>query len=86
MKLIKELDLFSRPIGLHMNNSFFFKTNLGGIMSLLILAVVILFFNASISEFVNKEEVYIKVDKNYSNNPFKSYLNTTRFMFLTGIS
>ncbi len=86
MELIKELDLFSRPIGLHMNNQFFFKTFFGGIISLIVITLVILFFNSSINNFINKEEVYIKIDKKYITDPFKSSLNPDRFMFFTGIN
>ncbi|EGR33386.1 hypothetical protein IMG5_054760 [Ichthyophthirius multifiliis] len=84
--LLKEVDLFSRPIGLHMNNSFYFKTSFGGFMSLIVIILVLLFFNASIKSFINKEEVYVKVDKQYNPNPFKSIINTNRFMFFTAIT
>ncbi len=60
---LKEIDLFSRPIGLHMNNSFFFKTSFGGFMSIIVIILVLLFFNSSIKSFMNREEVYVKVDK-----------------------
>ena len=46
--ILREIDLFSRPIGLHMNNSFFFKTSFGGFMSIIVIILVLLFFNASI--------------------------------------
>jgi len=44
---IKELDLFSSQIGLHMNKSFYFKTQVGGAASIIAIAFVIAFFWAS---------------------------------------
>jgi hypothetical protein len=55
-------------------------------MSLLVIILIFLFFNTTINQFINKEEVYVKVDKKYINDPFKSYLNSNRFMFFTGIN
>ncbi|EGR29607.1 hypothetical protein IMG5_152080 [Ichthyophthirius multifiliis] len=84
-QLIKNLDLFGQPIGLHMNDSLFFKTGFGGFMSLISITLVLLFFNSSINLFINKEEVLVKQDRRYSIDPFKSQLNTDRFMFMTSI-
>ncbi len=57
-----------------MNNSIYFKTGFGGIMSIISITLVLLFFNASIGEFINKEIVYVKTDRRYSSDPPKSIL------------
>ena len=44
-KLIKEIDLFSTPVGLHMNNSFYYKTSFGGFASLIVIVLILTFFN-----------------------------------------
>ncbi len=55
-------------------------------MSLIITTLVLFFFNSSINKFINKEEVYVKTDKQYNIDPFRSNLTNDRFMFFTGIN
>jgi hypothetical protein len=38
-------------------------------MSLIVITLVVLFFNASIIDFINKDQVYVKLDKKYNNSP-----------------
>ncbi len=46
-KIIKQFDLFNRPIGLHMSNSFFYRTTFGGIVSVFFVIFIILFSYSS---------------------------------------
>ncbi|EGR27252.1 hypothetical protein IMG5_199320 [Ichthyophthirius multifiliis] len=79
--LLKQCDLFNRPIGLHMNNSFFYRTSFGGIISILFVIFMILFSYSKFIQFVNKDQVFVKLDKIYDNNPLVSNISSNRFMF-----
>ncbi|EWS75966.1 transmembrane protein, putative (macronuclear) [Tetrahymena thermophila SB210] len=82
---IKEVDQFSNSIGLHMNNSFYYKTTFGGLITIFAYTFILLFFQSSISSFFEKEQVKVVTDSKYNPNPPISFLNPSRFMFAVQI-
>ncbi|KAL4470303.1 hypothetical protein ABPG74_011914 [Tetrahymena malaccensis] len=82
---IKEVDQFSNSIGLHMNNSFYYRTTFGGLVTVFAYTFILLFFQSSISSFFEKEQVKVVTDSKYNPNPPRSLLNPSRFMFAVQI-
>ncbi|KAL4470304.1 hypothetical protein ABPG74_011915 [Tetrahymena malaccensis] len=82
---VKGIDQFSNEIGLHLNNSYQYKTTLGGCSTILSLAFIFLFFLSKITSFYQKESVDVVVNSRYNPNPPRSYMNSNRFMFAVQI-
>ncbi|KAL4502399.1 hypothetical protein ABPG72_011986 [Tetrahymena utriculariae] len=82
---VKDYDLFSRQIGLHMNKNNFYKTSLGGFCSWLVILFIFAFFWSRIASFLNKEEVKVINNRTFNPDPPYSSLNTERFMFAVNI-
>ncbi|EAR89543.2 transmembrane protein, putative (macronuclear) [Tetrahymena thermophila SB210] len=82
---VKDYDLFSRQIGLHMNKNNFYKTSLGGFCSWLVILFIFAFFWSRIASFLNKEEVKVIKNRTFNPDPPYSSLNTERFMFAVNI-
>ncbi|EAR89544.2 transmembrane protein, putative (macronuclear) [Tetrahymena thermophila SB210] len=82
---IKGIDQFSNEIGLHMNNSYQYRTTLGGCLTILSFTFILLFFLSKMTSFYLKESVNVVVNSRYNPNPPRSYMNSNRFMFAVQI-
>ncbi|KAL4455127.1 hypothetical protein ABPG74_006509 [Tetrahymena malaccensis] len=82
----KKIDLFGKPIGLNYKNQDKFQTVFGGIITILMIIVLCLFFQKNISQFLNKEEIKVSYVQDYSSNPNKLVLDLNKFMFAIQIT
>ncbi|CAD8209998.1 unnamed protein product [Paramecium octaurelia] len=82
---LRSIDLFGQNILLNLNGEDQYKTGCGGMMTLVILAIVVLFFQSNIKDFVNKVNIQSESNQAFEDQPDQIYLNDTNFMFAVAI-
>ncbi|EAS00224.3 transmembrane protein, putative (macronuclear) [Tetrahymena thermophila SB210] len=82
----KRIDLFGKPIGLNYKSQDKFQTVFGGIITILMIIVLCLFFQKNISQFINKEEIKVSYVQDYNSNPTNLVLDLNKFMFAIQIT
>ncbi|CAD8072315.1 unnamed protein product [Paramecium primaurelia] len=85
VKFLRSIDLFGQNILLNLNGEDQYKTGCGGLMTLIILAIVVLFFQSNIKDFVNKVNIQSESNQLFEDQPDLIYLNDTNFMFAVAI-
>ncbi|CAD8210195.1 unnamed protein product [Paramecium pentaurelia] len=85
VKLLKSIDLFGQNILLNLNGEDQYKTGCGGLMTLVILVIVVLFFQSNLKDFINKVNIQSESNQVFEDEPDQIYLNDTNFMFAVAI-
>ncbi|CAK81191.1 unnamed protein product (macronuclear) [Paramecium tetraurelia] len=85
IKDLRSIDLFGQNILLNLNGEDQYKTGCGGMMTLVILAIVVLFFQSNIKDFVDKVNIQSESNQVFEDQPDSIYLNDTNFMFAVAI-
>ncbi|CAD8190737.1 unnamed protein product [Paramecium octaurelia] len=85
VKFLRSIDLFGQNILLNLNGEDQYKTGCGGMMTLFILAIVVLFFQSNIQDFVNKVNIQSETNQVFEDQPDQIYINDTNFMFAVAI-
>ncbi|KAL4503207.1 hypothetical protein ABPG72_000813 [Tetrahymena utriculariae] len=80
----KRIDLFGKPIGLNYKNQDKFQTVFGGIITILMIIVLCLFFEKNLK--FKKEVIKVSYVQDYNSNPNKSVLDLNKFMFAIQIT
>ncbi|KAL4454246.1 hypothetical protein ABPG74_012203 [Tetrahymena malaccensis] len=82
---VKQIDLFCKPITLNINGSTVYKTFLGGISTVLVSILLIVFFYNTINEFANKQNMTNTSSTYFNDDPPFIYLNSKNMMFAVSI-
>ncbi|CAD8121277.1 unnamed protein product [Paramecium sonneborni] len=85
LKFLRSIDLFGQNILLNLNGEDQYKTGCGGLMTLVILVIVVLFFQSNIQDFINKVNIQSDSNKIFEDQPDQIYLNESNFMFAVAI-
>ncbi|CAD8156131.1 unnamed protein product [Paramecium octaurelia] len=85
VKLLKSIDLFGQNILLNLNGEDEYKTAFGGFFTLMILGIVVLFFQSNIRDFINKVNIQSETTEVFEDQPDQIELNESNFMFAVAI-
>ncbi|CAD8066747.1 unnamed protein product [Paramecium primaurelia] len=85
IKVLKSIDLFGQNILLNLNGEDEYKTAFGGFFTLMILGIVVLFFQSNIRDFINKVNIQSETTEVFEDEPDSIQLNESNFMFAVAI-
>ncbi|KAM3136091.1 hypothetical protein pb186bvf_011896 [Paramecium bursaria] len=77
---ISNLDLFGQQIYMNINKEPFYKSKLGGITSLLMIGILILFFYSNLISFFNRTNLTYEEQTNFETNPSRMILTAETYM------
>ncbi|CAD8081454.1 unnamed protein product [Paramecium sonneborni] len=78
---ISKFDIFGQTITLKMNQKNYYKTFLGGLISIVLFIIILTFFSSNIKSFFNKENLLATVLTNFEEIPSQSVINDATFLF-----
>ncbi|EAS04316.2 transmembrane protein, putative (macronuclear) [Tetrahymena thermophila SB210] len=82
---VKQIDLFCKPITLNINGNTVYKTFLGGISTVFVSVLLIVFFYNTINEFANKQNMTNTSSTFFNDDPPFINLNSQNMMFAVSI-
>ncbi|CAD8060136.1 unnamed protein product [Paramecium sonneborni] len=84
-QFFKQIDLFGQSISLNLNGEDQYKTGGGGILSCLIVAIVAIFFQSNIIDFLGKTNITAETQTVFEENPDRIKFTSDNFMFAISI-
>ncbi|CAD8075085.1 unnamed protein product [Paramecium primaurelia] len=78
---ISKFDIFGQTITLKMNKQNYYKTFFGGIVSIIVFLIMIMFFSSGIKSFFNKETLVATVLTDFEEIPSQSIIDDATFLF-----
>ncbi|CAD8121273.1 unnamed protein product [Paramecium sonneborni] len=84
-QVFKNLDIFGQNVQLNFNGENQYQTAVGGLFSIAIIAVIALFFQQNIVNFLNRNEINLNIQTIFDSNPDSVQLNDDNYMFALAI-
>ncbi|CAD8049224.1 unnamed protein product [Paramecium primaurelia] len=81
----KQIDLFGQSISLNLNGEDLYKTGGGGFLSCMIVAIVAIFFQSNIVDFLGKTNISADTQIVFEENPDRIKFTSDNFMFAVAI-
>ncbi|CAD8143459.1 unnamed protein product [Paramecium octaurelia] len=84
-QFFRQIDLFGQNISLNLNGDDQYKTGGGGFLSCLIVAIVAIFFQSNIIDFLGKTNIQADTQTVFEENPDRIKFTSDNFMFAVSI-